>query len=200
MTSRIGAVVLAAGRSQRMGEPKLVLPWGARTVIAQVAGTLLEAGIGDVVVVTGGWREAVEKALSGMPVLLAHNPDYEQSEMLTSLQVGLRALSALEPPVEAALVVLGDQPTIEGGVIKAVMEQYAQSGAGLLVPSYQRRRGHPWMVRRDLWPGLFAMTPDQTMRDFLNAHEITYVNVDSPGILKDLDTPEDYREQRPGGE
>lgn len=198
MPPRVGAVVLAAGQSRRMGQPKLALPWGARTVIAQVAGTLLESGISDVIVVTGGWREEVEKALTGYPVLLAYNPDYEQSEMLTSLQVGLWALSRLEPPVEAALVALGDQPMIERAVIAAVVEQFEQSGSGLVVPSYQRRRGHPWLVRRGLWPRLLEMRPDQTMRDFLNGNEITYVNVNSPGVLKDLDTPEDYKDQKPG--
>jgi molybdenum cofactor cytidylyltransferase len=192
----IGAVVLAAGLSRRMGEPKLVLPWAERTVIEQVVGTLQAAGVGEVVVVTGGFREQVQTALANWPVKLTYNPDHVVSEMLVSLQVGARELSG---EIAALLVVLGDQPLIEAGVVRAVVAAYRAGGAKIIIPSYQMRRGHPWLVERSLWPHLLSLTPEQTMRDFLTAHsgEIQYVTVDSPGILKDMDTPEDYQAQRP---
>ncbi len=197
---KVGAVVLAAGQSQRMGRPKLALPWGERSVIEQVVATLAEAGIAQIVVVTGGAREAVEAALTGHPVRLAYNPDFARSEMLSSLQVGIHALeSSGSQALAALLVVLGDQPTIEASVVRAVVATYLATGAPLVVPSYQMRRGHPWLVERGLWPELLELAQDQTMRDFLHAHEekIRYVEVDSPGILKDLDTPEDYQRLRP---
>ncbi len=196
----IGAVVLAAGQSQRMGRPKLTLPWGERSVIEQVVATLVGAGIAEIVVVTGGSREAVEGALTGYPVRLAHNTDDARVENLSSLQVGIRALAALScQALAASLVVLGDQPTIETGVVKAVIGTYRETGAPLVVPSYQMHRGHPWLVEHGLWTELLEMAEDQTMRDFLGAHEekIAYVEVDSPGILKDMDTPEDYQKLRP---
>lgn len=198
MTGHIGAVVLAAGQSRRMGQPKLMLPWGEWTVIEQVVGTLLEADIHEIVVVTGGSREAVEAALTGLPICFAHNPQYEQAEMLTSLQTGIRALS---PECQALLIVLGDQPTLEATVVRAVVEMHQATGGHLVVPSYQMRRGHPWLVERALWQELLNMPPEQTMRDFVHAHaeEIQYVNVNTPGILQDMDTPEDYRRLRPGG-
>lgn len=193
-----GAVVLAAGQSRRMGSPKMVLPWGDHTVIEQVAGTLIAAGVGQIVVVTGGARDRVEAALSGYPVELVHNPDYARAEMLSSLQAGIRQLN---PGIEACLIVLGDQPGIEVNVIRAVMDRFHKSKnkAKLIVPSYKMRRGHPWLAARSLWNELLAMQPGQTLRDFLHAHsgEITYVEVDSPSILKDMDTPEDYQAQRP---
>ncbi len=192
-----GAVVLAAGQSRRMGAPKLVLPWGQNTVIEQVVRSLGEGGIREIVVVTGGAREAVEAALAGYPVRFAHNPHYAQSEMVTSLQIGLRALS---PGCPALLIALGDQPVIEAGVIQAVLAAYRSSGSRLVIPSYQMRRGHPWLVARELWPDLLALQPAQSLRDFLKAHEddIQYVNVDTPNVLKDMDTPEDYARLKPG--
>ena len=188
----IAAVVLAAGRSQRMGEPKLVLPLEGQTVIEKVVGALHEAGVSEIVVVTGAAEEQVRSALEGTSARMVHNPQYEKSEMLTSLQTGIRALTA---DAKALLVVLGDQPTIATDVVQSVVDTYHSHGALLVVPSYQMRRGHPWLADRSLWADLLTLDETQTMRDFLNAHakEIDYVTVDSPGILMDLDTPEDYR-------
>jgi molybdenum cofactor cytidylyltransferase len=187
----IGAVVLAAGRSQRMGRPKMTLPWGDTTVIGQVASVLLSAKLKDVVVVTGGDREGVEGTLQHLPVRTVFNPDFENGEMLLSLQCGL---TALEDEVSAALVVLGDQPQIELVVVQAVISAFVDGKHALVMPSYQMRRGHPWLVARPLWGSLFAFQPPATMRLFVRqfAGEIHYVNVDSPSILQDLDTPEDY--------
>jgi molybdenum cofactor cytidylyltransferase len=97
------------------------------------------------------------------------------------------------------LIVLGDQPVIEASVIQALAEAYLSSGSRLVIPSYQMRRGHPWFVARELWPELLQMRPEQSLRDFVRAHEeeIHYVNVDTPAVLKDMDTPEDYEMLRP---
>jgi molybdenum cofactor cytidylyltransferase len=192
----IAAVVLAAGLSRRMGSPKLVLPWGATTVIGRVVQVLRSGGADEVVVVTGGHHDLVEQALRGDPARIVFNPDYEQGEMLSSLQAGMAALSET---VEAALVALGDQPQIEGWVIRQVLTVYRRSGAGIVVPSYQMRRGHPWLTARRLWPELFSLCQPLTLRDFLRAQagEIVYETVDTPTILSDLDTPDDYRRERP---
>jgi molybdenum cofactor cytidylyltransferase len=192
----LGAVVLAAGRSTRMGQPKQLLQWGQWTVIEQVVDTLRLAGVGETVVVTGAVHEQVEAALRSKGVKTVYNPDYAAAEMLTSLKVGLRALSS---GVEAALVVLGDQPGSEPDAARAVADAFRKQQARLVVPSYQMRRGHPWLLARSLWPDLLALPQEKTLRDFLNenSREILYVEVNSPAILKDLDTPEDYQEQHP---
>ncbi len=192
----IAAVVLAAGRSVRMGQPKMVLPWGESTVIGRVVQVLARAEIQPIVVVTGGARRQVEAALSGKAVQLVFNPRFAQEEMLISLQIGLRSLG--EEPT-AALVVLGDQPQIELDVVQSILARYRSQRAALVVPSYQMKRGHPWLVERRLWQAIFDLTPRRTLRDLLNtyADQIDYLNVDSPSVLRDLDTPEDYRRQRP---
>jgi len=196
----IGAVVLAAGKSERMGKPKMGLPWGNTTVIGQVIATLVEVGLDDVVVVTGGGRKEVERALNGLPqgwsVRAVFNPDFTAGEMLSSLQ---RGVAALGETFDAALIALGDQPQIQTAVVRTIMDTYIHSGASLVIPSYAMRRGHPMLIARSLWAGLLALRPPQTLRELIQVYqdEIVYVNVDTPSILQDLDTPEDYRQFKP---
>ena len=193
---QIGAIILAAGLSRRMGTPKMVLPWGETTVIGQVIGVLAGAGVGEIVVVSGGARQQVESALQGLPARPVFNPRYAEDPMVFSLQVGLASLPA---GVEAALVALGDQPQIEAQVVRRLIEVHRERGAPLVVPSFHMHRGHPWLVDRRLWPEVMALRPPHTLRDILNEHasQIEYLAVDSDSILRDLDTPEDYARQRP---
>jgi molybdenum cofactor cytidylyltransferase len=192
----ISAIILAAGQSRRMGEPKMLLPWGKVTVIEHVIATFLKAGVEDLVTVTGGAREPVEKAIEPHPVRKIHNGDYAAGEMLSSLQLGLREMPA---GVQAALIGLGDQPQVQEENIRLVCEAYRQSKAQLVVPSFQMRRGHPWLVARPLWDEILELKPPQSPRYFLNRHaaEIHYVEVTTSSILADLDTPEDYQSARP---
>lgn len=188
----ISAIVLAAGKSVRMGEAKMVLPWKNTTVIGQVVESLVRAGVSDIVVVTGGAREAVEGALCDVPARLIYNPDYAHGDMLSSFQTGLRALGE---NAEAALVVLGDQPQIEPWVVKSVIQAYQDRHSMLVVPSFQMRRGHPWLIGRSLWDQALALKQPATLRDFLGAlsDQIEYVSVGTKTILEDVDTPEDYQ-------
>jgi molybdenum cofactor cytidylyltransferase len=192
----IAAVVLAAGESTRMGQPKMVLPWGEITVIGHVVQVLSQGGVDQIVVVTGGARERVEKALQSFPVRCVFNSRYTQDEMLLSLRTGL---SALPSECQAAMVALGDQPQIEPYVVQSLLESFRQSNSALIIPSYKMRRGHPWILAQDLWETVYALPTGATMRDLIRTHtgQITYLEVDTPSILRDLDTPEEYRQQRP---
>jgi molybdenum cofactor cytidylyltransferase len=188
---KISAIVLAAGLSTRMGRPKMSLPWNGSTVIERVIDQLLEAGIKSIVVVSGGAHEDVKRALIDRPVQIVLNPDYQNGEMLLSMQVGLRALP---DDADAAMIVLGDQPQIEVRIVRGVIQEFEVTQAKLIVPSYQMRRGHPWVVDRSLWPQLLELKTPQTLRDFMNANSsaIHYLNVHNDSILQDMDTPEDY--------
>jgi molybdenum cofactor cytidylyltransferase len=192
----ISAVILAAGASRRMGQPKMLLPWGATNVIAQVVGTVLASGVISPVIVTGRSFQEVRNSLRGLPVRFTHNPEFESTEMLQSLQMGIPCLPG---EAEACLVVLGDQPQIEGKVIAQVCQTFHAQATSLIIPSYQFKRGHPWLVQKNLWPELLAMPATATLRQFLNQHaaEIFYLNVESSSVLMDLDTPEEYTRQRP---
>ncbi|PWH18701.1 MAG: hypothetical protein DDG59_05560 [Anaerolineae bacterium] len=201
----VEAIILAAGRSQRMGEPKLALPWGKTTVIGAVIQALVEggaqAGLQGIVVVTGGHQPLIEDLLRQIscpiPLRWTFNPQYE-GEMFVSLQEGLRHTL---PTTQAALVALGDQPQILTETVRAILHVYQAGHQTLIAPSYQMRRGHPWLVDRSLWDDLLALATPQTLRDFFLKHsdKIHYLVVDTPSVLKDLDTPEDYQREKPKG-
>jgi molybdenum cofactor cytidylyltransferase len=191
----ITALILAAGSSKRMGQPKLPLPWGETTVLGQVIATFKAAGVEDILVITGGAREQVER-LVGSSARIMFNPGYAEGEMLSSVQAGL---AGAQPETEAVLIGLGDQPQVQAGSVRLVVEEYARSRASLIVPSFQMRRGHPWLVARPYWDEILHMDPPESPREFLTRHanDIRYVEVNDSGILKDLDTPDDYLKSRP---
>jgi molybdenum cofactor cytidylyltransferase len=197
----ITALILAAGQSKRMGQPKMLLPWRNVTVIEQIIGVFAKAGMEDILVITGGAHDRVQEIIlkdcGEYPVRTAYNKDYESGEMLSSIQFGLRNLAG--KGIGAAIIGLGDQPQVEEGSVRRVCEAFLQTKSPLVVPSYRMRRGHPWLVARSLWNEILGMRPEQTPRDFLNAHaeDIQYVELDAPSILTDLDTPQDYRLARP---
>ena len=186
----VGTVILAAGLSTRMGRFKLALPWDGTTVIGRVVQVLVEAGMQDIVVVTGHRADDVAKALTGMAVREAYNSRYETDEMLGSIQIGL---AALRGDALAALVCLGDQPQVEATTVRAILAAGREDGwRRVVVPSYGMRAGHPILLPRGIWPKVLAATG--TLRDVLKAQreQIRYVSVGTPTVLADLDTPQDY--------
>ena len=191
---KVAAIVLAAGASRRMKQAKMTLVYKGSTVLGTVLTTLHSAGVDPLIVVIGGAKDVVEKALSDLPfeVIRAYNPEYRHTEMLDSLQIGMQRLPE---NADAFLIVLGDQPQIQGEVVQAILQEYTKTGNSLIIPSYRMRRGHPWLVGKDHWPDLRDLHSGQTMRDFIQQYQnqVHYLLVDTPGILEDMDTPEDYQ-------
>ncbi len=186
----IGAVILAAGRSRRMGRNKMLLPYGASTVLETVVAEVTAcAAVTDVVVVTGHEPDRITALLAPYPVRCIFNPAYAQAEMLVSLQVGLQALSS---DIQAALIVPGDHPRLRSDIIQRVIE--AWQADALVIPSYQLKRGHPILIDRVWWSELLALPETASLRDFIRAHEdhIRYVVVETDSVLQDMDTPEEY--------
>mgnify|MGYP005838432477 CR=1 FL=1 len=196
---RVAAVVLAGGLSRRMGQPnssKVLLPWdGGKPIIRVIAERLKRMRLDDIVVVTGHVAERVRAALADEPVRLAHNADYQAGDMLSSLQTGLRAL---DERIAACLIVLGDQPQVDGRIVGQLMQAYAEGRGKIIAPSYKGRRGHPLLIDRSLWQELLALPQGGSPREVINAHadEIHYVLVETDSVLRDIDTPEDYQEAR----
>lgn len=174
----------------------MTLPWGKTTILGHVAQVLLQGGADPLIVVTGGMRTEVEGALRELPVTTVFNPEYESGGMLSSVHSGLQAL---DQATSALLVTLGDQPQIQVQVVQALIRAYRDSGAALIVPSYRMRRGHPWLVARELWPEILGLQHPLTLRDFLErkSANIHYLPVDSDSIIQDIDTPEQYEQYRP---
>jgi molybdenum cofactor cytidylyltransferase len=195
---KLAALVLAAGLSTRMGQPKLLLEWGGKTVLQTVLNSLHAAGIEEIYTVIGANRELIEQNIRALtfPVKTVFNPDYSNGEMSDSIKVGVRSLPQ---DINAILIVLGDQPQIEVEVIKNILDTYQSIGAKIIVPSYSYRRGHPWLIERCCWKDLENLNPAYTLREFLKEHhnEIHYLEVNTPSVLQDMDTPQDYQKLKP---
>lgn len=192
----VGAVVLAAGMSQRMGEPKVLLPWsGRKTIIEQIIEQLILAKVHPITVVTGNEADKVRFLAERMGVKVVHNRRYATGEMLSSVKVGLKAMPA---HVMGALIVLGDQPRIQARVINQVTMAYAEGKGRIVAPSYQMQRGHPLLIDRRYWPEILRLKAKNNLRQVINAHadEIAYVKVNTDSVLRDVDTPEDYAGER----
>ncbi len=194
--TKLAAIILAAGESRRMGQLKLLLPWGGTCVLGAVIETVQSAGVEEVLVVTGRAREEVEAVCTLYAARAAHNDQFAAGGMLSSIQCGIGALG---PQTRAALICLGDQPQVQKETVQRIAAAFAETNRPLVVPSYRNRRGHPWLVERSLWPNLMSPAPGKSPRDFLSAHEkdIFYVPVENDSILCDLDTPEEYERQKP---
>jgi len=173
----------------------MLLPWGKSTVLQTVIQTIHTSGIENVLVITGGARKQVE-ILVGDSARTCFNSDFHQGEMLSSLQLGLLNIKA---EAEAILVCLGDQPQIQERTVRDVCKAHHENPSKIIVPSYQSRRGHPWLVSQNYWDEILMMKPPFTMRDFLTKHqqEIYYLSVNTPSIVEDLDTKQDYLKSKP---
>jgi CTP:molybdopterin cytidylyltransferase MocA len=195
--TRIAAIVLAAGMSTRMGQQKLLLPWGKETVISQIIGTIQKAGLIQIIVVTGKEDRELNLVLSQLPITQVINSDYANGSMVTSLQKGLAAIQ--DKNVAAFMIFLGDQPTVQVDTIHSIIEAYLRSGSDIVIPSFQLHQGHPWLIDRKLWVEIQNLTSENTMKDFLAQRKksIQYVIVDSPTVLQDMDTPEEFRKIKP---
>ena len=184
------AIILAAGSSRRMGSQKLLLPFGECSIIEKVVDHVLDSKVDDVVVVLGADHEKVKQVLGERPVKFCHNTEHEQG-MFSSVICGLMAL-----PEDAgtALIYLGDQPGIPPSVTNAVLEAYNEELFGIVIPVHNYRRGHPLLVDLKYRREIEKLDLEQGLRALRHhfPQDVLEVEVDEPGILVDIDTPEDY--------
>ena len=193
--AKITALVLAAGMSKRMGQPKMLLSWAHTTVLGHVVEIIAQAGIEDIIVVTGGDRQKIEAEILRLskefPVRSFFNEKFNIGGMMSSVQSGLMAVPTNS---NAVLIALGDQPQIEFKTIMDVITCFTETNADIVVPSYNNRRGHPILFNIRLLPILKGYGEVQSLREFLNqeSNRIKYIGA-GESILKDLDTPDEYQ-------
>jgi len=194
----VAAVVAAAGFSRRMGRFKPLLPWGRSTVIEASADALIGGGASPVLVVVGHRGAEIAERFAGATAGVVFNPDYARNEMLRSFQVGVEALLSENRPLGGSLLALGDQPHIPVAVVRSIIGYAAENADLIVVPSHNRRRGHPVFLPRRLFAELLRMKVGQSLRDLLNGHaeEIVYVDVEGDSVRRDMDLPAEYEALR----
>jgi molybdenum cofactor cytidylyltransferase len=186
----IAAVVLAAGRSTRMGAVnKMLAEIGGKPLVRIAAEQALASRAAPVIVVTGHEREKVDAALDGLPVKRVHNPDYAEG-LGTSLKTGIAAVPA---DADGAIVCLGDMPQVSAGLIDKLIAGFdPDKGALVVVPSIAGRRGNPVLWSRRFFPDLMQIQGDIGARHLIGAYAeaVAEVPVEGDAALIDVDTPE----------
>ena len=186
----VSGILLAAGLSTRMGEPKQLLPFGESTIVETVVDSMLAAKFDEVIVVIGHRASEIEKQLGARPIKTVFNPDYRDG-MLTSAQTGIRARK--ENSIFALMLV--DQPFITSARINQVIVAYQQTEKGIAVPSYNYKRGHPAIFDEKYASDILDLdTESDGVRTLLKKYsdDIHYVTVDADDVLRDIDDREDY--------
>lgn len=189
--SDVAAILLAAGRSKRMGAFKPLLPFGTQTVIESCIDSLCRGGVPleSIVVVLGHRAGDVRARLADLPLRFALNPDAE-SEMTVSLHAGMAKIPI---PTGATLITPADVPAVPPTVISQLIATW-RNGAKLIVPTWQGRGGHPVLVDLHFRHELQTLDPNLGLKSLFTAHReaVKRLPVDSPFIARDLDTWDDY--------
>jgi molybdenum cofactor cytidylyltransferase len=187
----IPAIVLAAGASSRMGRPKALLAIDGRTFVRRILDTLRDAGVTDVAVVIRPDADDVarEIASAGFGRAIV-NADPTRGQ-LSSLVAGLDAVD--EPRVVAALVTLVDVPLVSAATVTALLSRVGPSSAPIVRATYENRHGHPVVFKRALFDALRHADPAVGAKSVLRAHPIEDVDLGDAAVVRDVDTPDDYR-------
>jgi molybdenum cofactor cytidylyltransferase len=186
----ISAILLAAGRSRRMGAFKPLLPFGDRTVIESCIDSLRAAGVADIVVVVGHRAGDLRAHLKHLDLTFAVNPEAD-SEMSVSIA---RGVEALNPAAAGLLIALVDHPAVPAETIKILIDEWRR-GARLVQPEHQGRGGHPVLIDLGYRDQLRALDPESGLRGLFAEYraEIVRVPTASPYVARDMDTWEDYQ-------
>lgn len=173
-----------------MGKPKQLMPIDDQPMVRHVTKVVVATGLAQVIVVTGAHAAAVEAALADLPVELVRNESWAEG-MSSSMRSGL---CALRREIHAALLILGDQPTLTTALLKSLVSRYRATGAHVVAPVYRGRRGNPVLFDRALFPELLAVRGDQGGRTLVHRYrdQMEHVEVDDPAVLMDIDSPQDY--------
>ncbi|OGV96886.1 hypothetical protein A2W24_03715 [Microgenomates group bacterium RBG_16_45_19] len=189
---RTAAIVLAAGKSERMGRNKLLLKLGQKTLIDIILDALEDSKIGEIVVVLGHKSEeimdAINHRLSRVKVVV--NERYEEG-MTSSFKTGLKQTGS----VDATFLILGDEPILDWKFLNAMEEEMEkrQDEASIISPIYKGKKGHPILFHRRLFEEILGLKDKEVMRDVIHRHIGQLLTVEAPQwTIMDIDTPDDF--------
>ena len=190
----IAAIILSAGESSRMGQPKALLPIEGKSFIEIIVSGLRATKVGKIIVVLGHHAAEIRPKIAHLPVEVLINNDYKQGQ-LSSLKVALRHLETLES-VDGALVHLVDHPFLNPILVNKMIDRFYESKELIVLPRYGGRRGHPVLFSRQLFSELLETPVDQGAKAVVHAHreETLEIETEDEGVTVDIDTPEDYRQ------
>lgn len=184
---QIGALIVAAGMSSRMGDFKPMLSIGSISVAQRVVATLSQAGVSKIVMVTGYNATALERHLAGNGIIFLRNENYQTTQMFDSVKIGL---SYLQDKCDRVLFTPVDVPLFTAKTVKTILD----SEASLVVPVCQGEQGHPILIANGLIPEILSDSGEMGLRGALERCSIPMqrIEVEDSGTIQDADTPEDF--------
>lgn len=185
----VAGIVLAAGGSTRMGQPKQIINFKSQPFVRIAARTALAAGLAPVIVVTGAFDNQVKAALEGLPITIAHNSDWHSGQS-TSVAAGINATPTRTGSV---IFLLADQPLVSESMIRKLVELHTQTLSPIVAPSINGHRSNPVLFDRDTFSDLSDLSGDIGGRALFSKYQVSWLNwVDTTSTI-DIDTPDDYR-------
>ena len=192
----IVAIVPAAGKSERMGRPKLLLPLGPRRVIEHVLDALAASQVDRTIVVVPPGADELCLSVAGYSKAAVAGLQAPTADMRSSVLFGLDHAEYLlqRQTPDAFLVVPADQPTLTAAIVDRLIDRFHASGRSIVVPTYRGRRGHPLLLAWQHVAAVRALPSDRGLNHLVAqfAAEVDECPIDDPGLLVDLDTPADY--------
>ena len=184
---QIGALIVAAGMSKRMGEFKPMLSIGSISVAQRVIATLSQAGVSKIVMVTGYNATILERHLSGNGIIFLRNENYETTQMFDSVKIGL---SYLQDKCDKVLFTPVDVPLFTAKTVKTILD----SAAPLACPMCEGQQGHPILIANDLIPEILNDCGEMGLKGAMDRCSVPLLRIDveDPGTIHDADTPEDF--------
>ncbi len=187
----INAIVLAAGESRRMGKPKPLLRCGGTTFLERIVSVLRASDADRITVVLGAQAADIRATTDLSAVEVVMNEDYQRGQ-LSSLIAGLRSVPA---EADAILLCLVDNPFLTAETVNRVIGAFRETQSPIVIPVFDKRRGHPALFSRTVFPDLLDAPPEEGARHVVHANADKVLEIDVPDstIPVRIDTPEDYR-------
>ena len=187
----VGAIVLAAGSSSRMGRPKQTLQYRGESLLRRAALNALGARCRPVIVVTGANAELSRRELEGLEVLEVFNPLW-QTGMASSIGAGVEALISADPASDAAVLLLCDQPHVAADLISRLVDAYRTTGSPIVASAYGGDFGAPALFAKALFAELTQLEGAAGAKQVIKRHAAAAHFLPFPGGEVDVDTPDDY--------
>jgi molybdenum cofactor cytidylyltransferase len=187
----VSAVILAAGESKRMGQPKLLMAWEGKTILEHTIDNYLNSMASETVVVLGYKAKELARVIGDRPVISVVNPAYREG-MSSSLISGIKSVS---PRTQGIMLALADQPAIDNQTINKLIEIFGKRQKNIVIPAYQGKHGHPVIFHIKYRDELLNIKGDIGAREVIQHHadDVLEVAVDCKGVLIDIDTPSDFQ-------
>jgi molybdenum cofactor cytidylyltransferase len=187
---KIGAIILAAGGSSRLGQPKQFLEFEGKTLLRRAAEALVASNCNPVVAVLGAEKEKAESELAGLPVRIIENPEW-RTGMSSSIKVGLKKLLSIDPGLDAVVITLCDQPFVSAETLGLITDKFAETNKRMVAARYEGVAAVPALFSREMFDALSKLSGDKGARDLLRDPNALIETVDIDKAAVDIDTPDD---------